>query len=190
MRGNVHFRARTAPRRAGFRLLLASVFLFVITLPRQCFADGASETDIKATYLYKLAYFVEWPAGAFSSANAPLEIVVLGGDPVASALKQVCQGEKVSEHPLVVRQERSLGSVGHGHILFVPGSERSRFGEVIQTFGNRSVLTVGDGGSFTDLGGMIQFTSSGKRVAFKINKAAAGRAGLRLSSKLLRLAEL
>jgi hypothetical protein len=49
-------------------------------------------------------------------------------------------------------------------------------------------LTVGDTDRFVETGGMINFVKEGKKIRFEINEAAAKRAGLRVSSKLLSLA--
>jgi hypothetical protein len=52
------------------------------------------------------------------------------------------------------------------------------------------VLTVGDAEDFIDLGGMIRFTEADRRIRFEINPAAAERVSLRVSSRLLRLADI
>ena len=53
-----------------------------------------------------------------------------------------------------------------------------------------SVLTVGDMGEFAEEGGMISLKMEGTRVRFDINLAAANRARLKISSKLLQLASV
>ena len=54
--------------------------------------------------------------------------------------------------------------------------------------GPSPVLTVGEHVQFSRLGGVIAFIRDGNRVRFEINLDAADRAGLQVSSKLLRLA--
>ena len=50
------------------------------------------------------------------------------------------------------------------------------------------VLTVADTAGFLDHGGIINFVLEGSKVRFEINQEAAERAGIKISSKLLRLA--
>jgi hypothetical protein len=50
------------------------------------------------------------------------------------------------------------------------------------------VLTVGDTEGFLRAGGVINFVLEGSKVRFLIDQAAAERSGLRISSKLMRLA--
>jgi hypothetical protein len=54
---------------------------------------------------------------------------------------------------------------------------------------SQPVLTVGDSPRFLDEGGIVQLVRVGNHLRFNINVAAARRAGLRLSSHLLGLAE-
>jgi dihydroxyacid dehydratase/phosphogluconate dehydratase len=54
--------------------------------------------------------------------------------------------------------------------------------------GPSPVLTIGEHVPFSRLGGIIAFIRDGNRVRFEINADAAERAGLQVSSKLLRLA--
>jgi hypothetical protein len=58
----------------------------------------------------------------------------------------------------------------------------------LAALGKSNILTVSDMPAFTRRGGMIQFVLEGNRVRFEINLAAAQRAGLTLSSELLKVA--
>ena len=52
------------------------------------------------------------------------------------------------------------------------------------------MLTVGEADHFARRGGMIGFFLEDNRVRLEVNRGAAERAGLRLSSKLLAVARL
>jgi hypothetical protein len=51
-----------------------------------------------------------------------------------------------------------------------------------------SILTIGDTAGFARQGVIINFYLENRKVRFEINAAAARRAGLTISSKLLKLA--
>jgi len=53
-----------------------------------------------------------------------------------------------------------------------------------------STLTVGEAEGFAVLGGIINLTVEGNKVHFEVNRLAADRAGLRISSRLLSLAKI
>ncbi len=60
--------------------------------------------------------------------------------------------------------------------------------EVLASLGATSVLTVSDLPRFTQRGGMVQFVLEGNRIRFEVNATAVERAGLALSSELLKVA--
>ena len=61
---------------------------------------------------------------------------------------------------------------------------------VLQSLGSAPVLTVGESDGFASAGGVIGLYMEGDKVRFEANPDAAQRAGLKLSSQILRLARL
>jgi hypothetical protein len=60
-------------------------------------------------------------------------------------------------------------------------------GRLLSAVDAGAVLTISDAQGFVDQGGVIELVESGDRFEFDINLGAAQRAGLRLSSQLLKL---
>jgi hypothetical protein len=73
-------------------------------------------------------------------------------------------------------------------IVFISASEAGQWKEILAALGTLSILTVSDMSQFARRGGIIQFLLDGNRVRFDINLVATERAGLKLSSQLLKLA--
>jgi hypothetical protein len=155
-------------------------------------ADAAppSEYQLKAVFLYNFAQFVEWPAEAFPSSKAPFVIGVVGEDPFGEDLDAAVRGESVMGHPLVVKRYRSIRDVEPCQILFIGASELSRLDRILGSLERRAVLTVSDIDQSAERGAVIQFTNVQNRLRLRINVAAAKAAGLTISSKLLRPAEI
>lgn len=153
-------------------------------------APPVRETQLKAVFLFNFAQFVDWPGGAFATPDAPLVIGVLGEDPFGEVLDEVVRGERVGGRPLVVRRFRAVEEVDQCHLLFVGRSEAGRAGRILAALKGRPVLTVADMEDFAVRGGMIRFVTDRGRIRFRINLEAAKDAGLVLSSKLLRPAEI
>lgn len=59
---------------------------------------------------------------------------------------------------------------------------------ILSDLHNTPVLTVSDAPDFVDRGGMLQFVVQDDKVRFLVNLGAAERAGLSLSSELLKVA--
>ena len=75
-------------------------------------------------------------------------------------------------------------------IVFVSASERRRLGSLFTLIGNSAVLTVGETDNFNAEGGIINFKIEGGNVRFQINMEAARKQQIRISAKLLSLAEI
>jgi uncharacterized protein DUF4154 len=148
------------------------------------------EYRLKAVFLFNFAQFVEWPASAFSEADAPLVIGVLGDDPFGAYLDETVRGERVNDRPLTVRRYRRVEEIGACHILFITRSEQGHLDQILDSLKGRSVLTVSDFVGFASHGGMIGFATEQNRIRLRVNLEAARAANLTISSKLLRPAQI
>lgn len=148
-----------------------------------------SEYAVKAAFLYNFAKFVEWPAASFRGSRDPMTLCVLGEDPFGGELDQTVDGKTVMGRPIVVRRFAKPAGLEECRILFVSSSEGPQLDRVLATVGGRAVLTVGEEETFARAGGIISFVVRQNRVRFQIDRAAAARAGLSISSRLLEVAE-
>lgn len=169
-------------------VLMAAALPLVASLPAS--AAAPTEYQVKAVFLFNFSQFVDWPPAAFARPRSPITICVLGHDPFGAALDDIVQGEIVNGRPLEVQRYRTVEELGDCHILFIDRSEQSRFGEILAQLDGRSVLTVGDVDGFARRGGMIRFVTVGNKIRLRVNLDAAQAAGLTISSKLLRPAEI
>jgi hypothetical protein len=151
---------------------------------------ASKEYSVKAVFLFNFAQFVEWPSDAFASGQTPLVIGILGDDPFGAYLDQTVRGERVNNHPLVVRRFRRVEDITTCHVLFISRSEVNRLGQILNGLKGRNVLTVGDANGFALEGGVIQLVTENNKIRMRINLGAAKAADLTLSSKLLRPAEI
>ena len=153
-------------------------------------AQSAPEYQLKAVFLYNFAQFVEWPTGTFPAPDAPLVIGVLGPDPFGSFLDATVRGEAIDGHPVAVRRFRSIEDLTTCHILFISRAAQPNLGEILDRLKGRSILTVSDADHFASLGGMIRFVTDSNRIRLRINLEAARAVSLKISSKLLRPAQI
>ena len=146
--------------------------------------EKPAEYAVKAAFLYSFARFTDWPAAQPDT----LHICILGEDPFGDAFDRVRKA--AAPQPVRIVHTTTLSPAPSCHILYISRSESARLGHILALVGTRPVLTVSDVGGFAERGGMVCFVMRDKRVRFQINTAAAERAGIGLSAKLLRLAEL
>jgi hypothetical protein len=151
---------------------------------------AASEYQIKAVFLFNFAQFVDWPPSVFASPDAPFCIGVLGDDPFGENLDEVVRGEHVGNRPIVVKRVRQVEDVEHCQMLYISRSESRQLGSVLARVRERPILTVADLRGFAENGGIIGFVMEANRVRLHVNLEAAQTAQLKISSKLLRTAQL
>ncbi len=149
--------------------------------------ETAAEYDVKAAFLYNFTKFVEWPSWAFHDDRSTVRLCVLGEDPFGGSLQELAEGEVAGRRVTVLRA-RALGAPTGCQILFVSRSERERLPLILREVRDAPVLTVGDMQGFLEQGGIVNFIVEGSKVRFEISQEAAERAGIRISSRLLRLA--
>jgi hypothetical protein len=175
---------QACPGQAWWHFLL---FAFSILAPFLCRAapEPRPEYEVKAAFLLNFTRFIEWPADGSVPADAPFTICIRGDDPFGSVLDRMLEGETVHNRKLVIRR------IGHQsphncHVLFAPRGEKD-LSNVLAGL-RPGILTVGEDENFLRQGGIIAFAIENRRVRFDINQAAAAKAALRISSKLLNVA--
>jgi len=150
-------------------------------------APTHSEYEIESAMLYNFTKFVVWPGSALGAAGATVVAGVWGDDRMIPVLQAALRNKTICGHPVVVRRIDSSADAISCAVLFVGGSDRKEIGRILQSLGRSPVLTVGHRVQFSRMGGVIAFIRDGNRIRFEINVDAADRAGLEVSSKLLRL---
>jgi len=177
--------------RLAFFCALAALLLSAI--PRgvaEAQSNTAGEYEVKAAFLYNFAKFIEWPESSFPDPQSPLTICVLGSDPFGRTLDDALQGKMIGNRPVTLERFKNPAQARQCHIAFVSSSEARRLPEIQDQLRGASVLLVGESDGFAEAGGVLQFVLQDNRVRFVINTDAAQRADLKVSSKLLALAEV
>jgi len=190
--GGWHFLARfdsRRVRRASF--LIMACWLFLNGSARAPSQDADTvEYPVKLAFLYNFTKFVEWPASSFRDAGAPLALCIVGEDPFSSELESELRSRTVRSRPVSIIRLRSTDNLSTCHIVFIPVMEKHQAARIVRGLKESSTLTVGEFAGFAAQGGIINFVVEGNRLRFEVNTFNAERAGLKISSKLLNLAEI
>jgi hypothetical protein len=186
-------RLPTRSERGLFRIsLLFWLAIVQVLTPRVAVGqqDSAGEYELKAAMLYNLTRFVEWPPSAYTDAQAPTVLCLLGRDPFGDSLTKLAFHATASERPVQIRHIANDKEIRGCHVVYISSSERKSIAQIFPTLKGSNVLTVGEMAQFAARGGMIQFSLEEKQVRFEINLAAASEAELKISSRLLVLARI
>jgi hypothetical protein len=153
-------------------------------------AGESVEYPVKLAFLFNFAKFVEWPPDSYRDPGAPLEICIVGHDPFSPDSERELRTRMVGGHPVDVQTLKSTDTLSVCHMVFIPITESDRAESIVRSLKGSSTLTVGEAEGFAVLGGIINLTVEGNKVHFEVNRLAADRAGLRISSRLLSLAKI
>ncbi|MDD5275862.1 MAG: YfiR family protein [Methylovulum sp.] len=148
------------------------------------YADGESvEYKIKAGYLYNFTKFIDWPADNYKTFN----LCILGTDPFGSLIDPIEEREVFGRPIKLFRLNNGYSftpnKLAYCHIFFIGEPSATP-----PTLHNQ--LTVGESPGFAQHGGMIGFINQDGRIKLQINLAAIKQSGLKISAKLLEVADI
>ncbi len=180
--------------RLTVKLLAGSALLLTVVSigDRQLMAstNTAFEYEVKAAFLFRFAQFVEWPPETFKGTLEPFTYCTIGDDPFHGALERTMNGKTIGQRSLRVEHLNGVKKIAECQVLFFGGAEeKKQMEEMLASAGTLPILTVGEADQFAKSGGAIGFCTEDNKIRFEVNLEAAGKAGLKISAKLLALAK-
>jgi hypothetical protein len=148
-------------------------------------AAAAAEPQVKAAFIYNFAQFVQWPTAG--QTPGVVTMCVLGTSALGNFLSAL-SGRPVGGATLRVRTV--AGDQPFCNILVIPDGEADQLPAALEKSRGGHVLIVGETPGLAERGAAINLFLEQNRVRFEVNIDAAKRAGLAISSQLLRLARI
>jgi len=166
-------------------LLFFIVALFSYNLYGQNYDTRAK---VKAIFIYNFTLYVEWPE---AKKSGDFIIGVFGGYPVLiETLKNVAQKHKVGLQTLKIENYNSVAEIKNCHILFVIREKSNQLPGIINKLKDTNTLLVTDNKGLCKQGASISFFAEVNKQKFELNKSNIEKNNLKVSSKLLILAEV
>lgn len=166
----------------AWQIALLALLMFQ---PETVRANTQMEDRIKVGFLFNFAKYVEWPAKTVK--DGKLRVCSLSSEPLSGNLVKL-RGRVIQERVIQVYTSAAPEEWHNCHVLFISTGEQQRVETVLRAVAEAPVLTVSDSVDFTHAGGMIGLELHIERIRFNINQGAAHKAGLIISSQLLKLA--
>ncbi len=176
-------------------IFLTRTLIFTTLLFSTCLAadDSNLEYKIKAGYLYNFTKFITWP----EISGITFNLCILGDDPFGTVIDPI---EKKSAFDRAIKvfrldEEAFLSAQSlktDCHILYLSDADNQKivFEKIQANPSSAGILVVGEGESFVAEGGMIGFVNRNGKIKLQINLQSVRQAGLKISAKLLEIAEL
>ena len=151
-------------------------------------SGAALERNVKAAFLYKFLGYAEFPPSVFVDASAPVVIGVVAADDMAAELGRIVAGRTVNNRPVLVKTLRESEAPAGVHLLFVGGADNARVARVLKAAQPSPLLVVTESENGLQLGSVINFKIIDERVRFDVSLEAADKNNVKLSSRLLTVA--
>ena len=153
-------------------------------------AGAATESDVKAAYIYNFLQLVDWPARESGATAGPIKICVIGGLQLGEALSGL-SGRQAGGRPIEVSSSSAAGDgLAACHVVVAGPGAQDALPIIFEKLKGADVLTVGDIPRFARKGGIIGFMTENGRVKIEINIHTARRAGLKISGRLMEVARV
>ena len=153
--------------------------------------NSRPEYEVKAAFIYNFIRFTKWPESAFETAKSAWRIGIVGRNPFGSILAKTVRGRTVARRKISVHyfQKPNDKVIVSCHVLFISESEKTRLPRILKAVEGKHVLTVSDMKNFREAGGLVKLFIKNSKVRFEINFVVAEKSKMKISSKLLDMAE-
>lgn len=151
-------------------------------------AAASLERKVKAAFLYKFLGYTEFPASAFTDAASPVVIGVVAADDMAAELNRIVAGRTIQARPIAVKAFHEGEAPTGVHLLFVGGSDSAKVKAALKAAQPAPMLLVSEAENGLQMGSVINFKVVDERVRFDVSLEAAERNSVKLSSRLLTVA--
>ena len=143
---------------------------------------GGTDAPLRAAYLINFIKYVDWPGEAMTAT-----ICLYGPDRLGPHLARH-EGSRVRGRSVHIRRVRRFDPLAGCQVLYVTDADPQRQAALLEAVARLPVLTVAETPAFVRCGGAIALLRQDNRMVFVVDAAAIGRAGLRVSPQMLRLA--
>ncbi len=148
--------------------------------------DGSETQDlIRSAMIFNFCKFVQWPGSDIDT--LVLGVMVL---PDESADFSSILGKTIQDSPIAVRYVDNMDDLAGCQLLYIPKGMEDQLSTTFAAAQTESILTISEIDGFCSQGGIIQLVERRGKLRFFINRSAADKSRLVLSSQLLKMAKI
>ncbi len=170
----------------GIGRIVAFVVMASAMLCRASSTDLDQEHQIKAALIANFINFIDWPD--LGPPGSKFIVGVYGADDFDSAIEQQLAGKTVLGHQIVVQQIHTDAEMKKCRIVVSGATSEDRIYHLQHICEGSGTVLIGEADDFARSGGAIGLLMVSSHVKFDVNLAAAKRAGVTISTKLLQYA--
>lgn len=135
--------------------------------------------------LGKVAKFVSWQNNKESKF-----IITILSNPFGTILDELYKNKKIKSKKVKIVYIKNIDELKFTNILYIPRSNAPKLNEILQKVKNKNILTVSSIKGFAEKQGVLQIYFISQKAKLKINLQTAKDNNLKISSSLLRVADV
>lgn len=164
--------------------LIASAFIFVISYPLSAQKNYKNYTY----FIYTIAKNVQWPANMTSG---DFVIGVYGNSDITEHIKSMAASKRIGGRKIKVVEFDKHTDIKGCNMIFVPEEKSNDLHMFLGRVTSQSILVITDKPGLGRRGSGVNFiTNSSGKLEFELNVAALKSAKLKISSDLVRFAQV
>jgi len=166
--------------------IILTCLIWALVLPASAGIGGsrkltASADQLRALFVQRLVKYVNWPEGSGPKPGQPVIVAATNLKSLQPYFGKVgaASGFKLVQWP-----------AEKYHVLVLTGASEREIAAILKRTAGHPVLTIGQNPVNLRLGVVVNFNMVNGKLKLQINPQAARKAGLSISSKLLRIAQI
>ena len=144
------------------------------------------EDELKSATVLTFIRHSEWR----QSAAGPINVAVLGRPAMVRTLRRTLESRTANNRAIHILDASTPAALNACHVLYI-ASDNGK--EILQTLAGSHAshaLTIGESGRFLEYGGAVNLLIVDGHMSFEVSREALERAGISISSTLLRYGQV
>jgi len=145
------------------------------------------EDELKSATVLTFIRHSEWLQGATSG---PITIGVMGRSSMVNMLRRTLDGKTANNRAIRIVDLKSSPEWKSCQVLYLATENSNEARQTMASLGNPHALTIGETDRFLEYGGAVNLLIVDGHMSFEVSLEALDRAGVSVSSKLLRYGQV
>jgi len=171
-------------------IICSTIFLILVLLFQSLSFESVNINELEAVFIYKFLSFVYWP-----KKQKNITLCVIDRTSLKDYLLSF-NGYHLETQNLIIRtlplnninKPQLEKEINKCEVLIIDKSIKN-IDNIISKIKDKKILTISNQQDFIKKGGIVEIFTKNNKLRFKINYSLAKKSGIRISSKVLRLAE-
>ena len=144
------------------------------------------EDELKSATVLTFIRHAEWRGDA----TGPINIAVLGRPAMVRTLRRTLEGKTANSRALRIVDARPPADLRACHVLYIASDNNKEVSQTLAGARDSHALTIGESFRFLEYGGAVNLLIVDGHMSFEVSREALDRAGVAISSTLLRYGQV